>query len=276
MTDARRVRIDIGYDGRNFHGSQRQATVRTVQSELERTLEQVTNSPVRLAFAGRTDRGVHAVGQVASGTVRWNGELERLRHALDSLSDDDMVVYRIQDVDERFHARFSAVRREYRYHVFVSNRAPVLLRGLVWPLRTSVDLEAMIQASGLLTGYHDFRSFAGAGVGAGESMTETRRVLDIAEWRTAPQSIEPYGELHEFRVRANAFLPHMVRNLVGALVEIGMGTRPASWIESLLDERDRKQAPPPAPPDGLTLWNVEYDDRDTEQKPGQFAGLEQE
>ncbi len=265
MNAERSVRFDLGYDGRMFHGSQRQPRVRTVQSELERVLAHVTGHDVRLAFAGRTDRGVHAVGQVASGTVTWRDDLERLRHALDSLTDDDLAVYRVQQVNEEFHARFSAIRREYRYRVFVSNQAPVLLRGLVWPIRSAIDIEQVNAASERLIGHIDFRSFAGAGHGVGESETETRRNLDVAQWRLMPDCLEPRGRLYEFQVRANAFLPHMVRNLVGALIEVGTGRKPADWIDALLAERDRRRAPPPAPPDGLTLWSVEYDDRWNEQ-----------
>jgi tRNA pseudouridine38-40 synthase len=270
------IRIDLGYDGRRFFGSQRQPESRTVQWELEDSLEKVTGQSVRLAFAGRTDRGVHAVGQVASGVVFWKKDLERLRFALDSLTDDDLVVYRVFEVDEQFHARYSAVRREYRYRVLASDRAPVLLRGLVWPIHTSIALDRINAASERLIGYQDFRSFAGSGVGSGNSAVDTRRHLDLAEWRELPNHFEPTGQLYEFRVRANAFLPHMVRNLVGALIEVGTGAREPNWIDSLLGERDRKQAPPPAPPNGLTLWSVEYDSRDTEQKPGRNAGLEQE
>jgi tRNA pseudouridine38-40 synthase len=276
VTGARCVRIDVGYDGRNFYGSQRQALGRTVQSELEGVLKTVTGEDVRLAFAGRTDRGVHAAGQVASGKVTWRKDLEHLRHALDSLTGDDLVIFRVDEVDDHFHARFSAVRREYRYRVFVSSRAPVLLRGFAWWIRKSIDLDIMNDASRILIGHHDFRSFAGAGVGTRHSTVDTRRLLDLAEWHTLSNQLEPSGALVEFRVRANAFLPHMVRNITGALIEVGTGSHEPKLIESLLAERDRKQAPSPAPPDGLTLWSVEYDNRNYEQKPGQYAGLEQE
>jgi tRNA pseudouridine38-40 synthase len=276
VADQRCVRIDLGYHGKHFHGSQRQPTGRTVQSELEGALGQVSGDNVRLAFAGRTDRGVHAVGQVASGRVRWSRELERLRYALDSLTDDDLVVYRVQEVDETFHARFSARQREYRYRVFVSDLAPVLLRDLVWPIRSEMVLDTLNEASAMLIGYRDFRSFAGAGTGTATSEVDTRRYLDVANWTVIPNQIERHGELFEFRIRANAFLPHMVRNVVGALVDVGTGSAEPGTIQSLLDVRNRKQAPPPAPPEGLTLWSVDYDEELHDQKPGQFAGSEQE
>lgn len=261
MTGARRhVRIDFGYDGRAFYGSQRQASVRTVQQELETVLRQVTSDEhAQLAFAGRTDRGVHAVGQVASGSVLWPGELERLRYALDRLSADDIVVNGVGDVDETFHARFSARRREYRYRIVVSNHAPVLLRGLVWWMRSPLDMDRLQDASSRLVGDRDFRTFSGAGTGSGDAEVKTRRRLDSATWLLEPVIWNRDGRMYEFRVRANAFLPHMVRNLVGAQVEVGTGRKSAKWLDDLLKAKDRRLAPKPAPPDGLTLWAVEYD-----------------
>jgi tRNA pseudouridine38-40 synthase len=209
--------------------------------------------------------------------VQWSGDLERLRYAIDSTTASDIRIYRIADVDERFHARFSAVRREYRYRVFNGNLAPVLLRGLAWSIRTGIDLNKLNEASERLMGDRDFRTFTGAGQGTGSAALETRRNLDVAEWRRFSEMIEPGGEILEFRVRANAFLPHMVRNLVGSLMSIGVGERPVDWIDELLEVRDRTKALPPAPPDGLVLWSVEYeDDVRTEEKPGHEAGQEQE
>lgn len=276
MTDERHVRIDIGYDGRAFYGSQRQASVRTVQAELESAVARITGNESRIALAGRTDRGVHAVGQVASSTVRWQGDLERLRYGIDSVSPDDLVIYQVRDVAPGFHARFSAKRREYRYRVFASQRAPVAIAGHVWHLKTQLQVVDLNRASEWLVGPRDYRSFAGAGLGTEKSPADTHRVIDVASWRNLSGDLEPEGELVEFRVRANAFLPHMVRNLVGALIRVGKGEVDANWFKKLLDERDREQAPPAAPAHGLTLWSVEYDERDLEQIPGQEAGLEQE
>lgn len=262
VAEARRnVRIDLGYDGRAFYGSQRQASVRTVQQELETVVRHVTGDEhAQLAFAGRTDRGVHAVGQVASGSVQWSGELERLRYALDRLSADDIVVYGVEDVDEGFHARFSARRREYRYRIVVSNQAPVLLRGLVWWQRSPLDLNRLQDASSRFVGDRDFRTFSGAGTGSGESEVRTQRRLESATWLLEPAIWNRDGLMYEFRVRANAFLPHMVRNLVGAQVEVGTGRQSVQWLEELIEARDRRLAPKAAPPDGLTLWAVEYDE----------------
>ncbi|MEX2426208.1 MAG: tRNA pseudouridine(38-40) synthase TruA [Thermomicrobiaceae bacterium] len=276
MTDERHVRIDLGYDGRAFYGSQRQANVRTVQAELETAVARITGKQSRLALAGRTDRGVHAVGQVASLTVLWQDGLERLRYGIDSVTPDDLVIFQVRDVGPEFHARFSAKSREYRYRVFASERAPVAIAGHVWHLKTRLLLDELNRASEWLLGRQDFRSFAGAGLGTENSQVGTCRSIEVAAWRQLSGDLEPDGELFEFRVRANAFLPHMVRNLVGALIRVGNSEHDVNWFKRLLDERNRKQSPPAAPAHGLTLWSVAYDDRELEQIPGQDAGLEQE
>lgn len=261
MAGERAIRIDLGYHGKHFYGSQSQPGVRTVQDELEAAVQQVTRKWSRITLAGRTDRGVHAVGQVASGNVNWPGGLEKLRYALDSVTDKDLVIYGVSDVDESFHARFSAVRRSYHYWVFAHDRSPVLLADSAWWLREAIDLERLNVAARSLLGEQDVRSFAGKGIGSGERVEGTVRRVDQAEWVERPLVPEPAGRLLEFRISANAFLPHMVRNIVGALVEVGAGRQSTSWMNELIDRRDRRSAPPPAPPEGLVLWSVEYGGR---------------
>jgi tRNA pseudouridine38-40 synthase len=233
-----------------------------VQEDLETALQEVTGRSTSLVFSGRTDRGVHAVGQVASGRVVWQKDLERLRHALDALTGDDLVVKSISEVDERFHARFSARRREYRYRIWIAERSPILMRDSVWWVREGLDLERLNRAGARLIGEHDFRSFTGKGFGSGASTRETRRLVDRSEWRELTNEFEPGGRLVEFRIRADAFLPHMVRNIVGTMIDIGAGRRDLDWLEALIEERDRRNAPPPAPPHGLVLWKVEYEQDD--------------
>lgn len=261
----RTLRIDVGYHGGSFHGSQRQPGVRTVQEDLESALRELTGRSSPLALAGRTDRGVHAIGQVASGRVDWPRDLERLRFALDSLTGDDLVVRGVSEVGESFHARFSAIRREYRYRIRVAERAPVLTAGTVWWVREDLDLDAMNRAAALLVGERDFRSFTGKGFGSGESTRSTIRTVDLCEWRGLRDEFEPDGRLIEFAIGADAFLPHMVRNIVGALIEIGAGRRDIDWLRSVSEQRDRRKAPPPAPPHGLVLWRVDYD---ADENPG--------
>ncbi len=263
--DVRTFRIDLGYDGTDFWGSQRQPGRRTVQGELEAALAALTGQAAPVTLAGRTDRGVHAVGQVASVAVRWRRSPRELARGLDALTPDDLAVYGAHEVEEGFHARFSARRREYRYRIWEGERPPLLLRRYVWQVRRPLDLPAMQAAAASLVGRRDFAAVAGSGTGVPGAGVETTRRVRAAEWRVLPQRIEPTGRegrLLEFAIEADAFLPQMVRNIVGDLVAIGTGRRPIDWMASLLEARDRRRGEAPAPPHGLVLWRVSYDEPD--------------
>jgi tRNA pseudouridine38-40 synthase len=252
------VRIDLGYNGAHFYGSQRQPGVRTVQGELEEAVERITGERCRLTFSGRTDRGVHAVGQVASGTITWREPLEKLRYGLDSITGHDLAVYRVAEVPETFSARFSARSREYRYRIWSSRRRPVLAASCTYWLPEEFDISLLDQAAKTIVGEHDFRSFTGKGFGSGKSTRNTRRTVFDAGWRRMDDGLEPQGDQIEFRIAADSFLPHMVRNLVGAQVVIGRGDAPPGLMRELIGRRDRTSAPEPAPPEGLVLWRVTY------------------
>jgi tRNA pseudouridine38-40 synthase len=263
----RHVRIDLGYDGTEFFGSQRQRDRRTVQQVVEEALGQLSNQDAQLAFAGRTDRGVHAVGQVASGQVSWRRDEESLRFALDSLTSADVSITGVDWVDERFHARFSALSREYRYRIWTGPLRPILVKRYSWQIRDSLDMAAMSSAAQLLLGGHDFSSFAGAGLGVPWNTVDCVRTVFHSEWRVLPNEWErdsSRAQVLEFEIRANGFLPHMVRNIVGSLVAVGRGLRSVEWFAAVLAERDRRLAEAPAPPNGLVLWSVKY--------PEQLAG----
>ncbi|HLI51992.1 MAG TPA: tRNA pseudouridine synthase A, partial [Thermomicrobiaceae bacterium] len=179
MSWHRRYRIQFGYDGTHFHGSQIQPGVRTVQGELEVAAGRITGHPVQFAFAGRTDRGVHALGQVASGDLSWRSTPEQLARALQAVTPDDIVVQRVTLVNDRFHARFSARSREYRYLIWTGPIPPILSRGWVWHIRRALDCPAMNAAGAMLLGEHDFASFAGDGLGVPgdpEKRSTVRRV----------------------------------------------------------------------------------------------------
>lgn len=258
--NVRNFRFDLGYDGTDYFGSQRQRGVRTVQQVVEDALSRLTNEPVRLALAGRTDRGVHAVGQIASGRVRWRRDAEALRYALDALTPADITIVGARAVSDDFHARFSASGREYRYRVWNAAAPPTLTRRFCWHDRAGLDLERLNEAAAALIGNRDFSSLAGAGLGIPAATVDCRRMVTIAEWRIVPVEWEwrPDARVLEFRVKADRFLPHMVRNMVGSMVEVGHGTRTVEWFEAMLSARDRRIAAPPAPPHGLVLWSVEY------------------
>ncbi|HEX7103880.1 MAG TPA: tRNA pseudouridine(38-40) synthase TruA [Nitrolancea sp.] len=254
----RHVRIDLGYDGTAFFGSQRQSERRTVQQEIEVALKQLTSRDVRLAFAGRTDRGVHAVGQVASGSLAWRRDDESLRFALDSLTPDDVSITGVQTVEEGFHARYSARSRVYRYRIWNGPTPPAMLRRFVWHQRAELNLAAMNAVAQRLIGEHDFASFAGDGIGVPGSGVDCTRTVLAASWRSLTDQWEPGGAILEFEIRANGFLPHMVRNIVGNICAVGQDRARPEWFEGVIARRDRRQAEPPAPPQGLVLWSVEY------------------
>jgi tRNA pseudouridine38-40 synthase len=265
------VKLVVAYDGRGFFGSQRQAGKRTVQGELERAIEDVVGFPVPAYLAGRTDQGVHAVGQVASlADHRPDLRDQTVLKALNAHLPDDLAVTSVERKPLGFHARYDARWREYRYRLWTGVRQP-LAAGFVWQRPGgSLDLDAMNTAAASLTGTHDVASFAGGGEGIPGSerqskargTTRTILVCDVCQicpwWGTGDT-----GEtLLELRIAADGFLPRMVRSVTGALVEIGRGARPATWIDELLANRDRRLGPTTAPADGLTLWRVGYDEDD--------------
>jgi tRNA pseudouridine38-40 synthase len=262
-----RVALTISYDGTEFAGSQVQPGVRTVQAELNARLATIFGREVSTVFAGRTDRGVHAAGQVVGcWDARPDLENGTIAASLNALLPADIAVNRVERCADEFHPRFDAKRREYRYRLFAGSRQP-LARGVTWQRRGKLNAEAMFDAAGRLTGKRDFAAVAGGGHGVpwtrrdqGERGT-TRTLFEFAG-----QKIQPWWSpcasddehLIEFRVVADGFLPRMVRNLMGLLVEVGRGVRPTSWVEEVLATRDRRSGPPTAPPQGLTLWHVSY------------------
>lgn len=264
---AARLKLTIAYDGSAFSGSQKQANARTVQGELEAVLGRLNGSPVSTVFAGRTDRGVHALGQVVSSEdIRPGMSDERLVRAIDALLPDDVGLVSLERVAGAFHARYDARWREYRYRIGVGGHQP-LTRGVCWQRRSHLDVEAMNLGAGRLVGTHDLATFTGGGAGVPWSTRAVaprgtvRTVLDcsarafdgLSAWTRGS------GTGVEIRIVADGFLPQLVRNLVGALVHVGSSRREPPWITELLAATDRRCAPAPAPPQGLILWTVGYD-----------------
>lgn len=260
----RHVGIVLGYDGAAFHGSQIQAGARTVQGELERALTRVAPGAGRLALAGRTDRGVHAIGQVASGDVPWDRAAEALRDALNAVAPDDIVVQRVWDAPSGFHARYSATGREYRYAIRVAPVSPVLERRYAWWRRAPLDAEAAGAACARLLGTHAFGSFAGGGRSQAPEtyrLTRTVRACDwsVEELRPEDTRADAPEWRHTFRVIADGFLPRMARNMVAAVCQVAQGARPVEWMDALLAANDRRVLGEAAPPHGLVLWRALYD-----------------
>ncbi len=254
-----RLRLTLAYDGAAFAGSQIQLGQRTVQGEVERALTTLDGQPVRAAFAGRTDTGVHAVGQVVHADVHRARAPEAWRHGLNGLLSPDVRVTNLTVVPDGFHARYDATWRQYRYVVWNGEVLPPLGRGTMWHRRKPLDVAAMQAAARAVIGTHDFAAFAGDGKGVPGSGIETARTMRVAEWTTERRPEAIAGLALMFTIEGDGFLPHMVRNLVGSLVAIGAGDAPVDWLERLLAGKDRRKAAATAPPHGLTLWLVRYD-----------------
>jgi len=243
-----RIAIGLEYDGGGFQGWQSQPGGNTVQDALEVALAQIAGVPLRVTCAGRTDAGVHGLAQV----VHFDTGVERpmtawVRGTNAHLPAGVAVRWAVPVADD-FHARFAARSRAYRYVLLNRPERPALLAGKVGWCHRPLDLAQMQGAASCLLGEHDFSSFRAAGCQA-KTPVKTLYHLEIVR----------EGDLILLDFRANAFLHHMVRNLVGALVYIGTGRKPVEWLADLLAARNRRQGPPTFAPDGLYLVGVEYD-----------------
>lgn len=243
-----RIALGVEYDGRGFSGWQTQPAGNTAQDALEAALSVIAGEPVATVAAGRTDAGVHAVGQVVHADVRVERPLSAWVRGVNSHLPSALAVRWAQPVSDAFHARFSATARAYRY--LLLNRAvrPGVNAGKVGWFHRPLDFAAMQAAAERLVGAHDFSSFRAASCQARTPVRELRRA-----------ELCRHGELIVFDFEADAFLHHMVRNLVGALVHVGKTAAPAAWMSRLLEARDRTTAPPTFAPDGLYLVKVNYD-----------------
>lgn len=244
-----RYRLDIEYDGRPFQGWQRQADAPSVQEVLEQAAAVLDNAPVTAHAAGRTDTGVHALGQVAHIDLQIARPADKVADALNyHMRPNPVAILRAQEVDEGFHARFSATARHYRY-IIVNRRADLTVEhGLAWRVAQPLDADAMHAGAQYLAGHHDFTTFRDSQCQAKSPM----RTLDAIAVRRA-------GERLEITCSARAFLHRQVRSMVGSLVEVGRGRREAAWMGEILAAADRAACGPVAPPDGLYLTRVDYD-----------------
>jgi tRNA pseudouridine38-40 synthase len=242
-----RIALGIEYDGSAYAGWQQQAHARGVQGELQRAMGSVAGHEVTLTAAGRTDAGVHALQQVA----HFDTEVVRPEHAWSlggtAASADDVTILWAKEVPPHFHARHAALSRTYLYRILNRRMRPALDRLRVCWVRQPLDEGWMHTAAQSLLGERDFSSFRAAEC---QSATPMRRLLEAR--------VERRGEVVEITVRANAFLHHMVRNIAGSLMLVGRGERPLGWLAEVLAARDRTQAGPTAPPQGLYFAGVEY------------------
>jgi tRNA pseudouridine38-40 synthase len=219
-----------------------------VQDALERALAAIAGAPVSVTCAGRTDRGVHARGQVAHFDTEASRPDAAWVRGTNALLPDSVAVRWSAAVADDFHARYSALSRTYRYELINRPVRPAIAARYAGWFHAALDLPAMRDAAAVLVGEHDFSAFRSAECQA-KSPVRTVHSLEVGR----------NGEKIDFVIRANAFLHHMVRNIVGTLVYVGKDRRPAQWVKEILDSRDRSRAAPTFAPEGLYLEAVEYD-----------------
>ena len=239
------IKLTIEYDGTDYHGWQIQKNDRTIQQEIETALFTMTGERITLAGSGRTDAGVHALGQVANFICDTRLMPDNFKNGLNSLIPDDIIIKECCLVDKKFHARFSAKSKTYHYRILNRKTPSAVGRQYEWFIKQKLDLEAMYAAICHIIGAHDFKAFEGTG--SPRSHT-TRSVMNA--------DLEHNNERIVFRIGANGFLRYMVRNLMGTLVEVGLSRISPENFKSILVSKDRSLAGPTAPPHGLFLMNV--------------------
>lgn len=274
---SRTLKLLISYDGTDLAGWQRQAATPTVQAAIEDALAPIEGSPVVITGAGRTDAGVHAAGQVASVSLSASIAVGDLRRALNATLPESIRILDVAEVRADFNARFDAHSKTYHYWIYCADIMPPAFGRFAWHVPQRLDVDRMNAAAAMLVGTHDFAGFQATGSDVKSTIREVMlsRVIKLRRsegaedgwWRfetsrltslsdRPPEAFDsPYVSYH---ITGTGFLRHMVRNIVGTLVDIGRGRRPPEDIATILASRDRSQAGATAPPHGLWLWQVDY------------------
>ncbi|MFH2013001.1 MAG: tRNA pseudouridine(38-40) synthase TruA [Pseudomonadota bacterium] len=244
----RNIKLVIEYDGTSYHGWQIQPNAVSVQETIEERLRKITQEEIKLIVAGRTDAGVHAIEQVANFNTNSQLDMNNIQRGLNSLLPPDIAIKEISEVEENFHARYSAKSKIYRY-VILNQRFPSpLYRNFSWFIPFNLDIEKMEKATQCLIGKHDFSSFKASGC---NSRNPVREVLAVSLNKDNKGFII-------FDIEANAFLKQMVRNIVGTLVDVGQRNTGVKEFKDIFFSKDRRKAGKTAPPQGLYLIKVNY------------------
>ena len=245
-----RYALGVEYDGRSFCGFQSQPAGCGVQDALEQALESIAQTPTTVVAAGRTDAGVHATAQVVHFDTTAQRPLTAWVRGVNALLPPQLSILWAREVADDFHARFAATARHYTYLLLVRGERPGLNAGRVGWYHRPLDVRAMQRAADRVLGEHDFSSFRSSECQAKSPV----KTISVA-------SVHAAGDVVRFDFSANAFLHHMIRNLIGAFVHVGAGKNDDAWIDTLLAARDRRVAPPTFAPDGLYFTGADYDAR---------------
>lgn len=245
----RNIKLVIEYDGKDFNGWQKQPTKLNIQGEIEKAIKQITGEDVDLTASGRTDAGVHALGQVANFKTNSNIPIEKIPIALNSNLKKSIVIKSAEEVEERFHSRLNCKRKTYRYIINNSKYGTAIYRNLETHIPMKLDIQKMQQAVKYFEGEHDFKAFKASGTSSKSSVRTIYKaeVIDVGNERI-------YIEL-----TGNGFLYNMVRIIAGTLVEVGMGKIEPQEIKTIIESQKRENAGKTLPPQGLYLVNVEYE-----------------
>lgn len=243
----KKVALEVSYDGTNYAGFQRQNHQSSIQGELERALSQIAKVPVTVVGAGRTDAGVHALGQVVHFTTELNIPIEKWPLALKSFLPEDIIVRRAFAVGDDFHARYDAIGKRYRYQIDRGAVPHIFHRRFSYHYPYPLDLKKMRDAASHFVGTHDFSAFCASGSSVEDKV---RTIYGI--------TIEEDDVLLKIDLHGNGFLYNMVRIIVGTLLEVGIGKKEPAEIAEIIASKDRKRAGITVPPQGLILLKVEY------------------
>lgn len=251
---SRTLKLVIAYDGTSFVGWQRQAAGTAIQALLEESLARIEGSQVPVIGAGRTDAGVHALGQVASVSVTTAIAVDAIGRALNATLPDAVRVLSVEEVRHGFHARFDARVKSYRYLIVNGETISPLDRRYAWHVTARLDIDAMRAAAGVIAGTHDFSAFQSSG----GAVATTTRTISASTISFQDDAVVPGARRIAYDVTGDGFLRHMVRTIAGTLVDIGAGRWTPDMMSTILASCDRAAAGPTAPAHGLFLVGVEY------------------
>ena len=244
----RNIKLTIEYDGKDFNGWQKQPNKLNIQGEIERVIENITGEKVELIASGRTDAGVHAMGQVANFKTNSNISIEKLPIAINSQVKNSIRIQNAEEVDEKFHSRYNCKRKTYRYVIDNSKYGSAIYRNISYHMPIPLNIEEMKKAIKYFEGEHDFKAFKSSGTSSKSSIRTIYKANIITE-----------GPNIAVDLTGNGFLYNMVRIIVGTLVDVGLGKINAEDIPNIIESKDRTKAGKTLPPQGLMLLRVEYE-----------------